>query len=181
MSAPGTRLTVEDFARMPAPADDLAAQELIDGEIVTTPVPKLVHDWVKNLLKEVLDRYLAAPANGKCLVAVACQLGRHSVLKPDVSVYLRSVLPLPRGTWLGAPEIAMEVVSSDQAADIKRKIRLYLEHGARRVWIVYPAYRSVTIYSGTQVRELCGANTIEEPDLLPGFQLSLASLFEGLP
>ena len=78
----------------------------------------------------------------------------------------------------GAPDLAIEVVSpSDTAAHLKSKVDIYLQGGAKTVWVVYPDARSVTIHSGDSVRELKGEQIIEDP-MLPGFEAPVSRFFD---
>jgi Uma2 family endonuclease len=44
--------------------------------------------------------------------------------------------------------IAIEIVSrGNTAAEIDRKVNAYLEEGAAEVWVVYPATRTMTVFS----------------------------------
>jgi Uma2 family endonuclease len=38
----------------------------------------------------------------------------------------------------GAPDLAIEVVSSEEAEDLEAKIEDYLAYGSRAVWVLYP-------------------------------------------
>ena len=55
-------------------------------------------------------------------------------------------LPGSTGVFQGAPEIAIEVVSSESAARLEDKIELYLSHGSKSVWVVYPKKRVVRVF-----------------------------------
>jgi Uma2 family endonuclease len=175
-------LTVEEYLALPWPGDDIAARrELIDGEIVPMPPPTDIHDDVKNMIFEVLSPWLKANAAGRAFVEKAYRMEQH-VLMPDVSVISKARLTTPTGSLTsGAPDIAVEVISSDPADRLMHKVRTYLRNGASSVWLVYPADRSVPIYSAKDpVRELKGDEAIEEPDVLPGFSEPVSAFFAGL-
>jgi len=81
----------------------------------------------------------------------------------------------------GAPDLAVEVVSSETAARLKTKIELYLEHGSKAVWVVYPEARLVEIHSASgQVTKFKQDQILEDPDVLPGFSTPVGAIFEGL-
>lgn len=63
------------------------------------------------------------------------------------------------------------------AAD--RKVRHYLDAGCRVVWVVDPEVREVMVYraGSNLIERLREADSVSEPDLLPGFALPIASLF----
>lgn len=101
---------------------------------------------------------------------------------PDVSVILRSRLTAGFDHLFDqAPDLAIEIVSSESAATLERKITWYLANGSKAVWTVYPAERIVRVYDtrGGSVRLQNG--DLIRCDLLPGFEASVSAFFEDLP
>lgn len=78
------------------------------------------------------------------------------------------------------PDIAVELVTPDLSApDLRRKIRDYLDAGVRQVWIVWPDDQSVTVYTpGNDPHELGTDDMLDGGEVLPGFQVKVAELFE---
>ncbi|MGL4421399.1 MAG: Uma2 family endonuclease [Gemmataceae bacterium] len=86
----------------------------------------------------------------------------------------------PRGRYLeGAPLLAVEVLSgSDTMELIDEKVAAYLEAGTPMVWIVDPTDRTVTVYRPGVVPEAFNTKQLlQMPDLLPGFELPVTSIF----
>ncbi|MCS6941107.1 MAG: Uma2 family endonuclease, partial [Roseiflexus sp.] len=79
-----------------------------------------------------------------------------------------------------APELIAEVLSpEDSWSGVMQKMREYFEIGARLVWIVDPHARRVYAYrSMTDVREFTEADELPGDDVLPGFSVPVAALFE---
>ena len=66
--------------------------------------------------------------------------------------------------------------------EMKRKIGEYFTAGVRLVWLVFPKTRAVRVYTSPKdVEALAEADTLTGGDVLPGFALPLAKLFEKLP
>ncbi len=106
--------------------------------------------------------------------------GPDTVRGPDVSFRLFPLEETQRTGFVpGAPDIAVEVVSpSDTAPEVERKVAEYLAAGSQRVWVVYPAGRSVAVHrAGGSVATYGGDDVITDEDLLPGFSLPLAEVF----
>jgi Uma2 family endonuclease len=79
-----------------------------------------------------------------------------------------------------APELVVEVLSAEnRASDMMQKLREYFALGVRLVWVADPATRTVLAYrSLTDVRELGAGDTLAGDDVLPGFAVPVAELFE---
>ena len=82
--------------------------------------------------------------------------------------------------FIGAPELAIEVVSpSESAADLNCKVELLLKAGSLAVWVPYPKQREVRVFlpNGVAYRKGLG-DTLSMPELLPGWEFPVARLFE---
>ena len=82
--------------------------------------------------------------------------------------------------WDVIPDLAIEVISpSNTAEHVNKKIGEYFKAKVRRVWVVYPIDRLIYIYeSRKKVVILDISDELDGGDILPGFRLSLAELFE---
>jgi Uma2 family endonuclease len=106
--------------------------------------------------------------------------------RPDVSLVSQARWPLNRpvpdvGAWDLVPDLAIEVISpSNTAREVQRKIHEYFKVGVTRVWVVYPDEREVYVFSSTKqisVHQL--GDDLDGGDLLPGFRVPVATLFEA--
>ena len=104
-----------------------------------------------------------------------------TVRAPDVG-FLRAdrVPPGPtKGFFLGAPDLAVEVLSpDDRAGEVLDKVEDWLDAGCQAVWVVNPAKKTVSVYRpGAAVERLTASDALTEESLLPGFSLPLAEVF----
>jgi Uma2 family endonuclease len=86
----------------------------------------------------------------------------------------------PHGCFLGAPELAVEVVSSSESAhDLDRKVELLLAQGSQSVWVIFPKTRKVHVYrsDGTSFSRTI-KDKLSLPDLLEGWELPVSKVFE---
>jgi len=174
-----TLLTMQQFDDLPVREGIL--YELNQGGLVTMTEPMPRHNWVRDNIAAVI-REFAHPRNlGRVFLETGYQLAPETVRIPDVSFVpvdrMRNV-DLDRRIQ-GAPALAIEVVSpTDLAEDLTQKVKQYLAAGAKAVWVFYPKPREVQVFTadgGTFVRH--ESDTLEEPEVLPGFSLELKSLF----
>ncbi|WP_246556278.1 Uma2 family endonuclease [Desulfonema magnum] len=79
-----------------------------------------------------------------------------------------------------APELVVEVLSpGDRWSDVTDKIDEYFSIGVQVVWIADPRQRQIFEYrSPTQVKRFKADETLSGGDILPGFEISVATLFE---
>jgi len=173
-------LTWKEFEQLPD--EDV---EIIDGELIHMPFAKMGHNRVaKNTAKGMQP--LEANNAGEIFQEAGYKLSEDPVswIKPDVSfLKMARVRATKPDEWpVGAPELAVEVVSpSETAEDVKRKVDVLLAGGSLAVWVIYPKDREVLVYlpDGSIFRRgVKGVLTM--PELLPGWELPVASLFEGL-
>ena len=125
--------TVSDLEEMP---DDGRRYELIDGELLVSPAPGLVHQEAALTLYMVLRQ--ACPPDMHVIGApFAVRPDRYNEVQPDVLVARRSDLTeddLPQ-----APLLAVEVISpTSRLRDASLKKAVYARLGTPSYWLVDP-------------------------------------------
>src|SRR5260370_5819144 len=112
----GTR----SFEAFENPPDDGMHHEIIEGVLISLPPPKSRHSLIASIVwKELLA--IERQANGRALAEAGYKLGDDppTWIQPDVS-FLRSERidsTDPDGYFLGAPELAVEIISPSESAD----------------------------------------------------------------
>ena len=179
MATTTTLVTVQEFMELPEPEGQRI--ELIGGEVISMARAGTPHEWIKSNLIEILAVWIAKNRTRKLFSEAAFELDEYNSLIPDVSVMLRDrISPGGSGLIQGAPELAIEVVSLESAARLEQKIELYLAHGSKSVWVVYPSQRIVRIFdTAGQSRKFEPSQTLEDP-VLPGFSVQVSAIFEGI-
>ncbi len=176
-------MTMEEIYDLP---DDGRRYELMAGWLICEPVPGARHGRVAAALVELLRGHARRRRLGVVFTADAGYvLARHpdTLRGPDVSFVSRErftrvgdvTTPFP-----GPPDLAVEVVSpSDRSSDIHAKVGDYLAGGTRLVWVVDPESERITVYrSLLSPRILTGTDRLEGEDVLPGFAVTVAEVFE---
>ncbi|MBI3697587.1 MAG: Uma2 family endonuclease [Acidobacteria bacterium] len=180
MSAITAPLTVEQFLKLPE--KETFRCELVNGEIVAMGNAWSLHELVKSNINQLLVLFAAPIGIGRVFSETMYQLRPSEARIPDVSFLLaHRVKPEdPHQLYQGAPDLAIEVVSSETASELEQKVNRYLETGSRTVWVVYPESRTVWIHRATGSQHLKEDQGLEEPDLLPGFRVAVSQIFEGI-
>jgi Uma2 family endonuclease len=175
-------LTAEEFMELPETRDG-SRQELIRGMIVTMPPPKGRHGVCCSKLNRLIGNHVEAQRLGNTAsndTGWITERAPDTVRGPDVAFWSYQRAPeVPDGYYEVAPDLAVEVVSpSDTHTRVQEKVRHYLKHGARMVWVVDPELRIVTVYrNATESRTLEETDSLSGEDVLPGFSVLVAELF----
>jgi Uma2 family endonuclease len=179
MGATTTLVTVQEFLEMPEVEG--VFQELIGGEIATMPRAGQPHEVAKsNLFRALVPWSLQYPGM-RMFVEAAFQLDDRHCLIPDISL-IRSnrIIPGSKSVFQTGPEIAIQVVSSEPAARLEQKIRLYLAHGGHSVWAVYPQERMVRTQDAEGNSRIFDGDRLLTDPTLPGFSIPTSAIFEGV-
>jgi Uma2 family endonuclease len=156
--------------------------ELVNGELISVPSPTWQHQDIVFRILQALRRYIeTSKLLGLAGQDVEFALTENDRVRPDVCVLLgenASRLDPTKTPIPGAPDIAIEVISpTERASESHDKVRAYLRAGTSEVWQVYPKSRTVQVHRGETGRLLEWSPPLET-DLLPGFALHLAALFQ---
>ncbi len=177
-----TLMTAEDLWGLP---EDGYHYELVKGELIRMSPPGIEHGDIASELSARLRMHAKSHKLGRVLVEAGFNLARHpdTVRGPDVAFLSSARIPpqgLPRGFFEGAPDLAVEIVSpSETASEVQEKVQDYLTHGTRLVWVVEPGTRTVVVYRADgSARLLRDEDTLEGEDVVPGFTVKVAELFE---
>jgi len=180
MGATTTLVTVQEFLQLPEPEGQKL--ELIGGEVVSVGRGGYKHEFTKANIIRAFAIWLAQNPSASLFSESMFQIDADTAAIPDISVFL-SGPDTPENTEImqGAPELAIEVVSSESAARLETKVRLYLARGSKSVWVVFPELRLVRIYDPSgHSRKLEENQMLEDPNVLPGFQVSVSSFFQRI-
>jgi Uma2 family endonuclease len=181
MATTTNQLSWEAFEQLPD--GDGMHRELIDGELQILPPPKSRHTEVAKRVFLALVA-IETPSGCRAYTEAGYKLTERppSWLQPDASFLSarRAAAADPDGFFLGAPELAVEVISpSESAADVERKVELFLAHGSQIVWVIYPGTQKVHVFLSDGTASIRGiGDSLTLPGILPDWSLPVASLFE---
>jgi len=115
-------------------------------------------------------------------------------LVPDVMYYAAERLAAYKDAnpdwkkqpYILVPDLAVEVVSpNDNLGELDEKVDLYLTSGVRLVWVINPDKENVSIYTLISTRPftkqqttLKVGDTLSGGEIIPGFEITVARLFE---
>jgi Uma2 family endonuclease len=167
-----------------------ARVEVIDGAIIEmSPVGGLhvivvnnIYDTLKPTVKQNKLGYLFTDGLIYRLFGTGANIRGAQV--PDVSFIRKANIP---NNWdlhrpfPGAPDLAIEVVSpGDDAEDILRRVRKYLQAGTEQVWVFYPDEKEIHQYfrdTPDTLRVYQGDALLDADTFFPGIKLITSDLF----
>jgi Uma2 family endonuclease len=176
-------MTAEELLRLP---DDGRRHELIAGELRTMPPTGSEHGVIVTEMAASLRMHVRANRLGWVLSGEpGFQLAHDpdTVRAPDVAFVRRERFAggrPGRGYPEGAPDLAVEVISpSDLYTEVEEKVVLWFAHGARLVIVINPRRKTVAVYEApTRVRILTEADTLDGGEVVSGWTMPVAAIFE---
>ncbi len=170
-------ITVKEWLALPA-GDSDERTELIDGEIVSMAKTNSLHEKTKNRIAKAFFGYVAVHPLGEVYVETAFELDDDFAPQPDVAVLIPDRPASADAPFYGGPEIVFEVVSSEEARYLQRKVDKYFSSGSKLVVAVYPDIPMLWVMTPDGLaKRLNLGDTLTAPELLPGFELPVSRLF----
>jgi Uma2 family endonuclease len=160
-----------EFEHLP---DDPGKRELIDGQVIESPPPKLQDSKVARELFAILS----VPALEEFVWAEAGYRIGGGWIQPDVSVTWPDQA-MENGYLVGSPRIAVEVLSpSETASHIERKLTLLFSEKCAEVWVADPRSRTLVVYhqAGDHVIRIPVEDDYCSPSV--GVTVTLSAIFE---
>lgn len=176
----GTKFTHADLLSVP---EDNKRREIIDGELVVTPAPKIPHQTILLNIASAFRDYLKERPIGQVIISpMDVILSDYDVLEPDLLFVSNERKEILKDWVRGAPDLVVEVLSPTTAArDRGIKLKAYARFGVREYWIVDPDEQAIEIYrltpEGYEVAQAFSSNETLASPLLPGFGLPVGSIF----
>ena len=174
-------MTLAEFLDLP-PQDTRC--ELIDGVVYMAAFPVPDHEILVMLLATPLSQSIMLTGAGIVMGTAGVVVSADSALGPDIVIVRSERNDIIGPTVLtGAPDIVVEVLSSDRNRDLVDKRRLYEAAGIPEYWILDGDANVLTVLELTddgtyQERAvLTAADTLTTP-LFPEFSLPLAQVFD---
>jgi Uma2 family endonuclease len=160
--------------------------ELINGELVDMGNSGALHGYVCSILVMALMNYILPRKLGIILdSSTAFTMQNGNKRSPDISFVskanLQGLEQLPDGFLVGAPDLAIEVLSPNNTiAEIHQKLVEYFENGSRLVWVINLKQHYVLVYRSAQEpdRLLKQSDMLDGEDVIAGFTMPLSELFQ---
>lgn len=175
------RVTLEEFKSLP---EGPPHYEFDEGELIPMGSPTLEHQDLVGELASLLRRFARERRLGRVCMEVDVYLPDGRVYIPDVSFVAADregeLLCAPDRKIHGAPDLVVEVTSSNPERDRVHKFRVYYANGVPWYWIVDSETLAIEEYRATPEGYLRAGSTAPgeafRPSLFPGLSIELAAL-----
>jgi Uma2 family endonuclease len=179
------RYTLADYETMPYGPP---YYQLIDGELVMSPAPKSFHQTSVMRLSRSLGNFVEKHNAGEVFVSpIDVYFTNTDVYQPDIVFIATERLDIiGEANIQGAPDIVMEMLSSNAKYDLGRKKNVYEAYGVKEYWIIDTKRKSIDILENVleqQTNEfrlssqtLNGVGTVQS-SVLAGFEITLEYVF----
>lgn len=157
--------------------------EIVCGEIKERSMPSPIHGRIQAKITAKLLFHVEENNLGAVYTETHFEFAENLSRVPDIAFISFERFPEDgedkSSRWHIAPDLAVEVISpTDDYEDVQEKISEYFTFGVRRVWIVSPESKTLTVYfSRTEVKILTENDTLTDEEILPGFKLRLSGMF----
>ena len=175
------KFTYADYLALP---DDGKRYEIIAGDLLMSPSPNRIHQYILLKLAKRLDDFVEKQRLGHTFIApFDVVLSKHNVVQPDIVFVSQKNEHIISETHIhGTPDLLVEIISPGSARrdrEIKRK--LYAKFGVSEYWLVNPKLQTIEVYRlQNQILRRVGIlknDEVVSSPLLPGFALPVHRIF----
>ena len=174
------RLTYADYMK----TSDDERYELLNGELIMSPSPREIHQYISGNLYLVLGAFVRDRSLGRVYFApFDVVLSDTDVVQPDLLfVSNERAAIITADNIQGAPDLVVEILSPATAErDRTVKLDLYARYGVKEYWIVDPDDKTMMVMlwreGGFEVSGVFGEGQSLRSPTLAGFSIALEEVF----
>lgn len=177
------QLTLKKFLKLP---EEKPALEFMHGVVTQKAMPKAKHGALQVILAQLINEFARPRRLAFAFSELRATFASASVV-PDISVFHwlrigRDAKGEPLDDVFEPPDIAIEIASPGQrVARLVERCGWYVNNGVRIALMVNPRDHSVTLFRPDETPlTLLGDVAIDLSEVIPGFQLTVKTLFDAL-
>ena len=183
MTAVGSRMTLEEFLRLP---ERKPALEFEDGEVTRKVSPKGRHSTLQTWLAQEINRQVLPDKRAHAFTELRATFATLSRV-PDIAVYRWERIPRDAhgrvaDDFLDPPDIAIEILSPGQRINQQiRRCLSFLAAGVRVAVLIDPQDEMVlSIRAGGEIVALQRGDVLDLGEAIPSLRLDVTAVFDSL-
>lgn len=140
-----------------------------------TPKQLYLVDRLTGVLEKVKPK-----AGGRLVCEVQNRTSPTRIRVPDIAYYTaKEISQAAEGDFHPVTSFAIEIISEhDKINAVNAKIEEYFQAGVKAVWLLFPEFQKVYVYTGPEEVAICKGEAICSAEkAIPGFSISAADLF----
>ena len=144
----GLRMSAEEYLAL---GETQIRYELIDGVVIMSPSPTVIHQEVIVEITTQISYFLRQEPIGRVFaeldINLRSTLGRDIVYRPDIIFVSKERADIIKHRITGAPDVAVEVISPhSRQYDSVTKKNDYEAAGVREYWLIDPLESKMTFF-----------------------------------
>jgi len=166
--------------------------EFVGGEKIPVSPSVYGSNYFANLIRDALNEVVKPKQLGDVYLELTIVFTENvrwvrKSLIPDIAFVAANKLVAFRAqhpnTWkelplMVIPDLVVEVISpTDRYSKVRSKVTRYLDEGVPLIWVVDYLEEVVEVYTLQGRHELRRGDTLTAGDIIPGFELTLETLF----
>jgi Uma2 family endonuclease len=130
----GRRMTRAEYF---AGEESMLPTNLIDGELIVLPTPRMRHQDIVGRLFRALSSFEDAVGGKVILSPMDVELGEDAILQPDLAYIAPGSSTTCEEHVVGPPDLVIEVLSPNYRPGVhQRKMEKYARYGVREAWVI---------------------------------------------
>ncbi|MCO6475446.1 MAG: Uma2 family endonuclease [Phaeodactylibacter sp.] len=119
-------------------------------------------------------------AGGRLICEVQNRTSDTQIRVPDIAYYTnKEISQAAEGDFQPVTSFAIEIISEhDKINTVQTKIEEYFQAGVKVIWLIFPEFQKVYVYTGPEKVAICKGDAICSGEAaIPGFSISATELF----
>ena len=172
--------TYSDYAKL----EEGAPYQLIEGELIISPAPRIIHQRIIARLYRLLDDYVEKNKIGEIFLSpVDVYFSDLNTFQPDLVFVSKEKSNIVGEMKIeGAPDLVIEVLSPEHAYyDLKTKKHIYEKYKVKEYWLVDPIESTIEVFTlAGEKFQLFSKMTVKDSiksNLLKEFKVKTSEVF----
>lgn len=174
-----TKISLEDFLRNYSDMEDGYKYEWNNGIIEKTNAMDQTQFSIQDALFRKFIHTETFKKGGLLTSEGDMRTLKKQLRRPDLAIYTGEQLAkMKKKENQIAPWVGEVISENDQINPVKNKVKEYFKAGVKVVWLIFPKFKEVEVYTSPVDVKICrGKTKISAAPAIPDFELTVNELF----